>query len=473
MSRSVDVAIIGSGTAGMTAFSAVKKSGKSLVMIENAAYGTTCARVGCMPSKLLIAAAESVHQLQKAPAFGIHLQQGFSINGREVMQRVRQERDRFVGFVVDNIERMAPEEKIHGHARFVSPNRIEMDNGEQIEARSIILATGSSPFIPPQLREAGDRLIINDDLFDWQDLPESVAVFGPGVIGLELGQALSRLGVRVRIFGRGKGLGSLRDPEILDYATQLLSEELNLSLDSEMTHIRRTEQGVAITYTDASGVSHEETFAYLLAATGRRPNLEQLNLQAAGLQLNERGQPVFDPHTGQCLDNNGQPSSVFIAGDAANYRPLMHEASDEGYIAGKNAAHWPDVQSLPRRTPLAIVFTEPQMAQAGLTFPDLQSRIEQGEVIIGKASFENQGRARVLLINKGMMKVYADKKSGQLLGTEIFGPQAEHLAHLLAWSIQQQLTLPQILQMPFYHPVVEEGMKTALQAAAKQLDHKK
>lgn len=473
MLRSVDVAIIGSGTAGMTAFSAVKKSGKSLVMIENAAYGTTCARVGCMPSKLLIAAAEAAHQLHKAPAFGVHLQQGFTINGREVMQRVRQERDRFVGFVVDNIERMAPEEKIRGHACFVTPNRIELDNGEQIEARSIILATGSRPFIPPQLLAADDRLIINDDLFDWQDLPESVAVFGPGVIGLELGQALSRLGVRVRIFGRGKGLGSLRDPEILEYASLILSNELNLSLESEVTGIHRTEQGVRIVYTDAAGASHEESFAYLLAATGRRPNLDQLNLEAAGLQLDKRGQPVFDPQTGQCLNAEGQPGHIFIAGDAANYRPLMHEASDEGFIAGKNAAQWPDVQPLPRRTPLSIVFTEPQMAQAGLTFPDLQSRIEQGEVVIGKASFENQGRARVLLVNKGMMKVYADKNSGLLLGAEIFGPQAEHLAHLIAWSIQQQLTLPEILQMPFYHPVVEEGMKTALQAAAKQLDHKK
>lgn len=473
MSRSVDVAIIGSGTAGMTAFSAVKKSGKSLVMIENAAYGTTCARVGCMPSKLLIAAAESAHQLQKAPAFGIHLQQGFQINGREVMQRVRQERDRFVGFVVDNIERMATTEKIRGHARFVTPNRIEMDNGEQIEARSIIIATGSSPFIPPQLLEAGDRLVINDDLFNWQDLPSSVAVFGPGVVGLELGQALSRLGVRVRIFGRGKSLGSLRDPEIREYAFDTLSQELSLSLESEVTSIRRSDQAVVVVYTDAAGVDHEESFDYLLATTGRRPNLDQLNIEAAALQLDERGQPVFDPQTGQCLDAAGQPCHIFIAGDVANYRPLMHEASDEGYIAGKNAACWPDVQSMPRRTPLSIVFTEPQMAQTGQTFPDLQSGINTGEVIVGKASFENQGRARVLLVNKGMMKVYADNRTGRLLGAEIFGPQAEHLAHLLAWSIQQQLTLTEVLQMPFYHPVVEEGLKTALQAAARQFDHKK
>ncbi|MBE0506786.1 MAG: hypothetical protein IBX50_08700 [Marinospirillum sp.] len=93
--------------------------------------------------------------------------------------------------------------------------------------------------------------------------------------------------------------------------------------------------------------------------------------------------------------------------------------------------------------------------------------------MVSKTSFENQGRARVLLVNKGMMKVYADNRAGRLLGAEIFSPQAEHLAHLLAWSIQQQLTLTEVLQMPFYRPVVEQGLKTALQAAARQFDHKK
>src|SRR5438552_533944 len=196
MKNFVDVAVIGAGTAGLAAYRAARAAGASAVIIEAGAYGTTCARVGCMPSKLLIAAAEAAHAIDRAPGFGVHVDGATRIDGREVMDRVRRERDRFVGFVVDGVQAIPESDRIRGHAKFVDANTLEVD-GKRIEARSIVIATGSRPTIPPMLKDLGDRLIVNDDVFDWQDLPRSVAVFGPGVIGLEIGQALARLGVRV------------------------------------------------------------------------------------------------------------------------------------------------------------------------------------------------------------------------------------------------------------------------------------
>lgn len=465
----VDIAIIGAGTAGMSAFNAARKATDSLVMIEGGTYGTTCARVGCMPSKLLIAAAESAHQMKLAPVFGIQLTGGFKVDGPAVMQRVKAERDRFVSFVLKDIDQLPAEQRIDEFVRFIDPNTLETASGKKIHARNIIIATGSRPAIPAMFEPAGDRLIINDDVFDWDDLPESVAVFGPGVIGLEISQALSRLGIRLRLFGRGGSVGPLQDPALKALAIETFSKEFPLMANTEVRLIKRTEEGVAITFVDDNGQEVTEAFDYLLAATGRRANLDKINIEAAGLKLNERQQPEFNPQTTQCTNTDGSPSHIFIAGDVAGFRPLLHEANDEGFIAGNNAASWPNFESKPRRTSLAVVFSEPQIALAGETLKELQARLGEEGFAVGSTDFTRQGRARIMQINQGAMKVYADKNTGQLLGTEIFGPRAEHLIHLLAWSIQQKLTLQEILAQPFYHPVLEEGLRSALRSALPQL----
>ena len=218
----VDVAIIGTGTAGLAAYRAARTSGARAVVIEGGAYGTTCARVGCMPSKLLIAAAEAAHAVERAHGFGVHVDATARIDGREVMGRLKRERDRFVGFVVAGVDRIADADRIRGFATFVDANTLQVGGGPRICARSIVIATGSRPSVPPILQGLGDRLVINDDVFDWDDLPESVAVFGPGVIGLELGQALARLGVRVVVLGRGGRIGPISDPFVQRAAVKAL-----------------------------------------------------------------------------------------------------------------------------------------------------------------------------------------------------------------------------------------------------------
>src|SRR5512141_516428 len=203
----VDVAVIGAGTAGLAAYRAARARGARTVIIEAGPYGTTCARVGCMPSKLLIAAAEAAHGIERAHRFGVHVDSPVRIEGRQVMERVKSERDRFVGFVLEGVERIPAADRIRGYAKFVSPGMLQVEGGPRIAAKSVVVATGSRPAVPPMLRDLGDRLVVNDDVFSWDTLPKSVAVFGPGVIGLEIGQALARLGVRVVILGRGGGLG--------------------------------------------------------------------------------------------------------------------------------------------------------------------------------------------------------------------------------------------------------------------------
>jgi dihydrolipoamide dehydrogenase len=159
-------------------------------------------------------------------------------------------------------------------------------------------------------------------------------------------------------------------------------------------------------------------------------------------------------------------SPIFLAGDIDGYRTILHEAVDEGCIAGANAAHFPGVTAHVRRTPLNIGFTFPQLALVGKTFKEASS----APCAIGESSYEDQGRARVIGQARGHVRVYGDPASKRLIGAELFGPGVEHTAHLLAWAVQQELTVAEVLRMPVYHPTLEEGIRTALRELGKELD---
>lgn len=454
-----DVVIIGGGTAGMGAFRNARLHTENVYLIESHVFGTTCARVGCMPSKLLIAAAEARYHALHTDPFGIHLDKNsVVVNGEEVMHRVKTERDRFVGFVLEDVEAWPAERRIMGQAKFIDEHTIQIDDHTQITADRIVIATGSRPNILPQWQAVGNKLIVNDDVFSWDTLPESVAVFGPGVIGLELGQALSRLGVKVEIFGNNGALGGISDPVVLQEAINVFNGELTLHLEAQ-TEVALNEEGkVEIKWQD-NGQSGVFTADYLLAAAGRVPNVDNLGLENLNIETDGRGVPIANPHTMQTSIPH-----IFIAGDASNQLPLLHEASDQGKIAGDNAGRYPDIQSGLRRSMIGVVFTSPQIASIGARFTTLEQQYSDktDQLVIGEVSFRNQGRSRVMLVNKGHMRIYADRQSKRFLGAEIVGPAAEHLAHLLSWAHQMHMTIPQMLDMPFYHPVIEEGLRTAL-----------
>ncbi len=455
-----DVAVIGAGSAGLSAYRAAKAAGASAVLIEGGAHGTTCARVGCMPSKLLIAAADAAYHATHGEPFGIHIDGNVRIDGREVMARVRRERDRFVGFVVDGVNAIPAQDKLTGYARFIDDNLLQVDEHTKVHARSIVIATGSSPHMPAMYLALGNRAIVNDDVFDWQDLPKRVAVIGAGVIGLELGQALSRLGVRVSVLGVRGRVGALSDPSIRDYAERTFKHAFHFEARAHVEAATREGDEVHLRYVSDAGELIEETVDYVLVAAGRKPNVGRLDLHNTSLQLDANGLPNYDALT---LQAGTHP--VFIAGDANGVLPLLHEAADEGRTAGVNAARYPQVEKLERRAPIAIAFTEPGIAMVGARHADLI----EGTYVTGEVSFEDQGRSRVMLRNRGLMQVYADRATRRFLGAEFIAPDAEHMAHLLAWALQMKLTVDEMLRMPFYHPVVEEGLRTALRDASNKL----
>jgi dihydrolipoamide dehydrogenase len=463
--RQVDVAVIGAGTAGLNARRQVEKDGRTALLIESGPYGTLCARIGCMPSKLLIAAADAVHEVAGAGRFGIRVPDGVAVDGSAVLARVRRERDRFVGFVVRDTEAIPAPQRLRGRARFVGPGALEVtpEDGEaplRVEARAVVIATGSEPVVPEPFAAIREHVMVNDDVFELADLPESLAVIGTGIIGLELGQALARLGVRTAFFNPRVSLGPFSDPELQRVTREVLGAELPLHLRARVLDARPEAGGVRLRWQAADGTEHEQAFERVLVAAGRRPQLGDLALDLAGVVLDARGRPAWDPTTTQI---DGAP--IFLAGDASGHRPLLHEAADEGRIAGANAAAWPSVRAHERRVHLAIAFTDPQMAIVGAPW----RMLDLGAVEIGEVSYADQGRARVAGRNQGLVRLYARRQGCQLIGAEMFGPRVEHMAHLLAWAVQEGMTVQHVLRMPFYHPVFEEGLRTGLRNLAAKL----
>lgn len=456
--REVDVAIIGSGSAGLYAMGKVRPSGKSVVLINGGELGTTCARVGCMPSKAVIQIAEDFHRRGVFKRFGVEGHEGLSVDVGDAMEYVQDMRDVFVERVISNSTDKMPEGMfVPGYARFVEPGLLEIDDGQRIRAGKVIIATGSRPVIPEAWQPFRDRIISSDDFFELEELPASVAVVGLGVIGLEIGQSLHRLGCEVVGIDMQQAIGGLTDPEAVKATIEIIGKEFPMWLG----HGAEVSEGSNGKLRVTAGDNSIEVDS-VLAAIGRQPNIERLGLEAIGAPLDERGIPVYDPHTMQLGD-----LPVFLAGDVTGERPVLHEAGDEGRIAGQNAVS-ETVTAYRRKTPLNITFCDPNIVQVGAPY----AALDLEKAAVGTMQMGPVGRAMIMAKNKGVIRVYADKSSGRLLGAEMVCTRAENLGHLLAWSIQQGLSVGDLLQMPFYHPVIEEALQAALYDLYGKVDAK-
>lgn len=451
MERKVKVAIIGAGTAGINAMSVVREVTDDFVLINGGPLGTTCARVGCVPSKVIIQIADDFHRRHVLATEGIAHGAELTIDVGSSLARVRALRDRFVGGIIEDVIAPLGDRFIEGYAQFIEPTLFQV--GEmKIRADKTIIATGSRPVIPRQWRHFGDRILTTDTIFEQKQLPRNIAILGLGAVGLELGQALARMGLNITGFDVLPHIGGLQDPEINRVALETVGKEFPMNVGSE-AEIEEAGDSLRVTSGTTSVLVDK-----VLLSVGRISNVDRLRLDRLGLDLDSRGLPPFDHETMQV---DGLP--IFIAGDVNDYRPVLHEASHEGIVAGHNALQKSPVR-FKRKTPLVIAFSDPNICAVGASWEEIK---EKGPAI-GTAHFDGS-REIIMLRDQGIIRVYGDGKTGRLLGAEMVAPGGEHLAHLLAWSIQQERTVFDLLAMPFYHPAVEEGVRKALKDLADKV----
>lgn len=451
--KHVDIAIIGAGTAGLTARSTVARHTDDYVVIDPGPLGTLCARAGCMPSKALIEVANHYHKVTNPPP-GVASSEPPRLDSARVMTHVRKLRDDFVAGVMRDMEDWQEHHLVTRKATFTGPHTLDLE-GERLHARRVIIATGSRPVIPQPWREFGDSLVDSDSLFELKNLPPRMAVIGLGPLGIELAQALHRLQVDIVAMDHSKSIGGLTDPELINLAAEHFGQQIMVCF--EAAQFEKTDS-TALRLTIG-----EQSFCVdsALVAVGREAVVDGLGLENLGVELNDKGQPHVHQDTLQVGD-----LPVFMAGDVNSIRPVLHEAAFEGRIAALHAMQQSS-DGFERPTPLKITFCSPNIAIAGRSFAQLQ---EDGcGFVTGRASIENQGRARMMANNVGALHIFADKGSGELLGAELFAPGGEHLAHLIAWAISKHQTVSELMSLPYYHPVLEEALRGAFADAARQV----
>ncbi|MFO7751698.1 MAG: FAD-dependent oxidoreductase [Desulfobacteraceae bacterium] len=420
MKYDYDVAVIGAGPAGLVASKLAKGLGKKTVLIEKENIGGDCTWYGCVPSKTLIRSARAVHEARNLEKYGISA----DIRGMDtskVMDHVR-------GIVKADAQSHTPDhiraegiDMLQGGAAFADPHTLLVNDGK-ITAKKFILCTGSRARIPDIPGIENTPYLTNRSLFQLEKLPESLIVAGSGPIGIETAAALSRLGVRVTVLSRRSGILPKEDPEMAETLRELLEKEgVHILTRSSFKHLYHENNTVSATI-DRNGEEESIQAEALLIATGRQPDLEELKVENAGVEYDEKGVKVN-------RNLRTSASHIYAAGDIVPPYLFTHVAEYEAVIAATNACIGLPVKSADYGNVLWTTYTDPELARAGFTEAEARKDAKDG-IRVYKWHFQDVDRAKTDMNTEGFAKIITTS-NGKILGIHILGHCAAELMHEL------------------------------------------
>lgn len=458
-----EVLVVGAGPGGYVAAIRAAQLGKDVTLVEKENLGGVCLNVGCIPSKALIYAAYLYEKIQHAGAFGISVKD-VDIN----LERLQAWKESVVQRLTGGVEQLCKGHGVNivkGKATFVSAKKclVESEHGTQaIEFKDCIIATGSVPMTIPGFEIDGETVIDSTGALALKKLPESLIVIGGGYIGLELGMVYAKFGTKVTVVEMLENLLPGTDPELTRLVVRKVKElKMDVYLKSQAKGLKKSKDGAQLTVQTQEGeikLSAEK----VLVSVGRRPNTPpDLGLDKLGVQPDPKG---FLKTDAQMRTNNPH---VYAIGDVAGPPLLAHKASHEGIVAAeaicghKSAADW---QTVP-----AVIFTDPEIAYAGLSEAEAQ---QAGyKTIVGKFPFAALGRALTLGETDGFIKIIADAETKVVLGVQIVGPEASTLISEAVLAIEMGATLEDLALSIHPHPTLPEGLMEAAEAALGKAIH--
>jgi pyruvate/2-oxoglutarate dehydrogenase complex dihydrolipoamide dehydrogenase (E3) component len=444
-----DLVILGGGTAGLVAALGAAGVGARVALVERREQtGGDCLWTGCVPSKSLIAAADLAHRMRCAPAVGLAAVEP-EIDFARVMAHVHGARRRIEP--QDSVERLRAEgvEVVHGRGRFAGPRLLVVDDRRELRFRTALIATGSEPEIPPVegLREAGP--LTNETVWDLAELPGRLVVLGGGPVGCELGQAFARLGSRVTIVEQGGGLLAQEEPEARDLvAARLKAEGVDVRTSTEALRVEAG--GGPRRRLVLAGHGREEAVAFdrILVATGRRPVTAGLGLEAAGVEVDERGAVRVDA----TLRTSAR--GVFAAGDVTGSLPFTHVAGNQGRNVVGNALFHGRRRFSSRAVPW-VTFTDPEVGRVGLT--ERQARERFGDAVtVARSDYSDLDRAITSGAPYGFAKLVAGPR-GRLLGATVAAPSGGETIDALVPRVGAGDRLAEVSRQIHAYPTLAEG----------------
>lgn len=453
-----DVVIIGGGPGGYVAAIEAAKNGLNTVLVEEDKLGGTCLNRGCIPTKALVRSAEVYELLKNAEDYGV-ANESPSFDIKKVMER----KNSIVNELVGGIEYLMSKNKItvvNGKGDIADKNTVVVttEDGETtIDAKNIIIATGSVPFVPPITGvDKSKNIYTSNEMLELEELPEKLVVVGGGVIGMEFAFICNSFGVDVTVIEFLDDVLFNFDSDIRREVTRVAKRiGINLYVGSKVEEVIDTRDGKTIVQFERRGKKEFVTADKVLMSVGRAPNYSGIDLEKLGIEENERPRGIKVNEKLQTSVDN-----IYAIGDVTNIMQLAHVASYQGIVAianimGKDVAA--DYAIVP-----SAVFITPELASVGLT-EDIAK--EKGiEISVGKFPFSANGKALTYGERRGVAKIITDKETGVVLGGAIVGPNAADLIHEVTVAAKNKLTAQQLIDTIHAHPTTAESVLEAMMA---------
>jgi len=417
MATKYDAIVVGTGQAGPALAGRLAGSGMKVAIVERDRFGGTCVNVGCIPTKTLVASARTAHVARRAAEYGVMLDGAVSVD----MKKVKARKDELVGASTRGVEKwlkgMENATVYEGHARFEGPRQLRVGE-DLLEAERIFLNVGGRAFIPKGFE--GVDVLTNSGMMDIDFLPEHLLIVGGSYIGLEFGQMYRRFGSEVTIIERGPRLIHREDEDVSQAVTEILENEgIHVRLNADCIRGEARGKGIAL-HVDCERGDKEVEGSHLLLAVGRKPNTDDLGLDKAGVEVDERGYIRVDDE----LKTNVE--GVWALGDCNGRGAFTHTAYNDFEIVAANL-----LDNDPRRVSDRIVtyglFIDPALGRAGLT--EAQVRQSGRKALMATRAMKRISRAKEKGETQGFMKILVDAESKQILGASILGIEGDEVVH--------------------------------------------
>lgn len=449
-----DMIIIGAGSAGLTVASVASQLGLSVALIEGGEMGGDCLNYGCVPSKALIKTASAAYKATHADKFGIHAKD-IKINWDEVKAHIQGS--------IDHIAPHDSQERFEGlgadvfrsYAKFENDKTISLEDGTKLSAKKIIIATGSHAFVPPiqGLKETG--YVTNETVFTMDTFPKRLMVIGTGPIGCELGQSFRRLGAEVHLLNRSDRIHGKDDEDMTAFIQdQFTKEELIMHFNSEVINVEAKGNEKVLTIKEKeSGAEKTIIVDEILVATGRKPSIDKLELEKAGILTDKRGIKVD-----KSMKTNKK--HIYAIGDCNGLPQFTHNAGYQAGLVIKNAIFKLPASYSERVLPYAT-YTDPPLATVGLN--ETRAKEQGMSYTVAEKSFDHLDRAVTDGTNTGKCKILLNKK-GRIIGASIVGPSAPELIHEIALAMEANLKATKITGMIHAYPTLSDIIRQTISA---------
>jgi len=462
MSRteSFDALVLGSGQAGNPLARILAESGRRTALVERAHVGGSCINFGCTPTKTLVASARVAHLARRAGYYGVDVG-AVSVDLARVRERKRRMVEGFRGGVTKGLEATLGLELVRGHARFTAPRTVEVTGGDgaarTLEAPWIFLNTGTRTAVPPIDGLADVPWLDSAGLMELAEVPPHLLVLGGGYIGLELGQVFRRFGSEVTVVERGGQLLAREDPDVGEAVREILEKDgLRVLLETEVRRARGAGGEVRLEVESESGGPRELSGSHLLLATGRTPNTDDLGLEAAGVETDERGHVVVNER----LETSAP--GIWALGDVKGGPAFTHISYDDFRIVRRNllAPGTGGGASTAGRLVPYTVFLDPQLGRVGLSEGEARERADREgwDVAVAKLPMKEVARAIEIGETRGFMKAVVDRRSGRILGCAILGVEGGEVMSVLETAMLGGLPYQAIRDGVFAHPTLAESL---------------